>query len=61
MSSDSMYGVRNNSSNSALRPSHRAGAVGHHCDERVSKRQLADSMTAADDDLVDSILQVSVK
>jgi hypothetical protein len=57
-SSDSMYGIRNNSSNSALRPSNRP--VGQHSDERMSKRkQNLDCMTAVDDEIVSSIMSVS--
>ena len=58
---ESMFGLRNNnSSSSALRPAHRSATVGHHSDDRVAKRkQLVDSASNVDDDLVDSILNVS--
>ena len=54
---DSMYGVRNNSSNSALRPTNRK--IGQHSDERVSKRKHNLDAMAVDDDLVANILSVS--
>ena len=58
-SAESMYGLRNNSASSALKPSSR-GAVGHHSDGRVAKRRhLQENATNVADDLVDNILNVS--
>ena len=55
---EAMHGLRNNSSNSALRPTPH---VGHNSDERVAKRNLlSGSASGLDDDLVDSILNVSI-
>ena len=54
-----LFGMRNNSSNSAIRPTHRA--VGHHSDERVFKRKNnLENVSSVDSDLVDSILNVSI-
>ena len=55
-SMESMYGLRNNSSSSAVRPTSRT--VGHNSDERVARRKLL-AENNVDDNIVDCILNVS--